>query len=514
MRLARILILIATTAAAVLAATAPARAALLETDIEDERLLLSGSIEGPFAAAQWNQLGIKSVRVQAHWWEIAPDGRSTHKPRGFDASDPNAPGYNWGPVDHSVAVVVAAGMKPMLTITGPGPVWASSSPRRHNIYYKPKPSEFARFATAAAKRYGAMVDRYLIYNEPNQKGWLQPQWSCHKRRHHKRHCSPVSPNLYRDLVRAAVPAVHRADPRSEAVIGELAPVGNRAISNNTPMAPLPFLRQMGCVNSRYHHIRSGSCKHFRAATGDSFGYHPHPKKLAPDKANRDRDDAQFGDFKRLFHALDKLSRGRRIKPTKGHTFKIRLTEFGYETNPPDRSNGISRSLQNRYLQQATYIAWKTRRIESVNFYGWEDEPTRNLGRGANRYGNYQTGLKTVTGKDKPALSTFAAPFVIDFPKHRKTGLFWGQVRPDSTRKVTIQIRKRHSRTWRNLVSVRTRSDGTWSRRTRVSSTSSYRYSWTPAPSGLVTSPAPEFSGVVNMASARRQHSPLKAASAK
>jgi hypothetical protein len=513
MRLARILILIATTAAAVLAATAPARAALFETDIEDERLLLAESFAAPFAAAQWNELGVKYVRVQAHWWEIAPSGRSTKKPAGFDASDPNARGYNWAPVDYSIGTVVNAGLKPMLTITGPGPVWASSSPKKHNIYYKPKASEFARFATAAAKRYGARVDRYLIYNEPNQKGWLQPQFSC-KKVHRHRVCSPVSPNVYRDLVRAAVPAVHKADPGSEAVIGELAPVGNRPISNNTPMAPLPFLRQMGCVNSRYHSIRTGACKHFKAATGDSFGYHPHPKKLAPDKANRDRDDAQFGDFKRLFSALDKLSRHRRIKPTKGHTFKVRLTEFGYETNPPDRSNGVSLSLQSRYLQQASYIAWKTRRIESVNFYGWEDEPTRNLGGGGNRYSGYQTGLTTVTGKPKPALSTFPAPFVIDIPKNRKTGLFWGMVRPASTHKVTIQVRSRGSKTWKNLATVSTRSDGVWSRRGKVSSTSSYRYSWTPAPTALVASPASQLSGVVNMASARKQHSPLKAASSK
>ena len=79
------------------------------------------------------------------------------------------------------------------------------------------------------------VDRYLIYNEPNQKGWLQPQWSCTA---HHRKCTPVSPDTYRDLVRAAVPQVHKADPHSEAVIGELAPVGNRPISDETPMSPL------------------------------------------------------------------------------------------------------------------------------------------------------------------------------------------------------------------------------------------------------------------------------------
>jgi hypothetical protein len=268
---------------------------------------------------------------------------------------------------------------------------------------------------------------------------------------------------------------------------------------------------MGCVDGRYHHLRSGACKHFKAASGDSFGYHPHPKKLAPDAPNKDTDDAQFGDFSRLFHALDKLSRAHRIKAP-GHTFKVRLTEFGYETNPPDRANGVSQSLQNRYLQQAAYIAWKTRRIASLNFYGWEDEPVRNLGRGGNRYSNYQTGLKTVNGKDKPAYTTFAAPFVIDLPKGRSVGLFWGQVRPAHSGKVTVQVRKKGAKTWSTLTTVSMGTDGLWSKRIRVSSTSSYRYAWTPAPSAMVPFPAQQFSGAVNMASAKKLKSPLKAAS--
>jgi hypothetical protein len=72
------------------------------------------------------------------------------------------------------------------------------------------------------------------------------------------------------------------------------------------------------------------------------------------------------------------------------------------------------------------------------------------------------------------------------------------------------VRSRGAKTWRNLATVSTRSDGTWSKRLRVSSTSAYRYSWTPAAAGA----APQFSGIVDMASARKQRSPLKAASPK
>jgi hypothetical protein len=359
-----------------------------------------------------------------------------------------------------------------------------------------------------AKRYGKSVDRYLIYNEPNHKGWLQPQFHCVKRHGH-RSCTAVSPHTYRALVRAAVPAVHKADRGSEAVIGELAPVGNNPISDNTPMKPLVFLRAMGCVNDRYKSIRTGACKHFKAAQGDSFGYHPHPKKLAPDKANTDKDDAQMGDLKRLFTTLDKLTHRHRLR-AKGSRFKIHMTEFGYETNPPDRANGISLGLQRRYLQQAAYIVWRTRRISSLAYYQWTDEPVKSLGRGGNRYGNYQTGLTYKGGKAKPVLKTFAAPFVIDLPAKRTSGLFWGQVRPAASRSVTIQVRKKGAKTWRTLTKVSTLSDGVWSKRIKVTKNASYRYQWTPSPSLLDPTPAPQFSGAVNLAA--KVKSAIKAAS--
>src|SRR3712207_7152523 len=41
---------------------------------------------------------------------------------------------------------------------------------------------FARFAGAVARRYGSRVDRYLMWNEPNQPGWLRPQAECRGRR--------------------------------------------------------------------------------------------------------------------------------------------------------------------------------------------------------------------------------------------------------------------------------------------------------------------------------------------
>ena len=215
-------ILVAAVAACALLAAAPsAHAATFEFGMEDEGLVLSNQLLALQAVDDWHALGVDVVRIHARWWEIAPQG--TKKPAGFNANNPNDPQYKFANLDNAVAIVRNAGINVMLTITGPGPVWTSSEPTKNEGRWKPSPTEYASFARAVATRYKAQVSRYLLWNEPNQKGWLQPQWQKSGKT-----WTPVSPHIYRGLVNAAVPAVKAADPGSEIVIGELAPVGNRA----------------------------------------------------------------------------------------------------------------------------------------------------------------------------------------------------------------------------------------------------------------------------------------------
>jgi hypothetical protein len=477
--------------AALLAAASPAQARTFEFGLEDEGLLLAP--QNAFLARQtsvdWHAIGVDVVRIHARWWEIAPAQTSATKPSGFNAADPDDPQYDWSKLDNAVSTVRDAGITVMLSITGPGPLWTSGSPSKHEPRYKPKPSEYASFARAVATRYKNQVDRYLLWNEPNQKGWLQPQWQKQGRS-----WIPVSPHIYRDLVRAGQPAVAAADRGAEVVIGELAPVGNRPISSLTPMEPLPFLRSMGCVDDRYKSIRTGLCKRFKAAKGTTLGYHPHPLKRAPDAVNKDTDQAQFGDLKRLFTAIDKLRAHKRISVGKN----IHLTEFGYETNPPDPASGVSQTLQTRYLQQAAYIAWATKRVLGLSFYQWFDEPTSNLGSGTKRYSGWQTGLISNTGTPKPALSVMPAPFVIDQKPGAKSGLLWGQVRADSQGQVVIERRTRGSSDFKEIARVNPASDGVWTRRVTLTANAAYRYRWTPRPSLAQPMPTDRFSGIIDL----------------
>ena len=262
--------------------------------------------------AQWAAAGIDDVRIIAQWQAIAPGNSEVRAPAGFNSADPNSPGYDWSRVDRAVDLVSAAGMHPMLVVTGPGPVWASQVPARHNVRYKPRPDLFAQFARAAALRYAGAVDRWIIWNEPNLPLWLQPQNTCKGSR-----CTPYAPHLYRRLVRAAYPAIKTVDPTSTVLFGALAPNGENPTKQNARTRPLAFIRSMGCVKVTLKRDRSGPCKGFKPLTGDGLAYHPHATKLAPDEQQSTLDNASIGDVPRLERTLDATQRAGGLKKPGG-----------------------------------------------------------------------------------------------------------------------------------------------------------------------------------------------------
>jgi len=444
-RLLRVLV-VAAALAGVAAPTAWADGSA-ELVFEDGLLLSpSDAAVAPGIASQWrNRLGADWVRIQAYWDAVSPNPTATSRPAGFNVANHADPRYHWSDVDRAVAIARGAGLRVFLTVHQCGPRWASSQPARSLRCWRPKAALYGQFASAVARRYGSRVDRYALGNEPNQRIFLQPQ------------ANREAANLYRDMVNAAYPAIKRADRRSTVVIGELAPIGGSSrFAGN--LAPLTFMRAMYCRDDRYRRITTGACRRYRAPRGDVWGIHPYQVRQRPDQPQRNPNLAKMGDLPRLFGVLDRVS---------GRRFNFYITEYGYETNPTDRRNGVSPALQSRYLQQSAYIAWATPRIKLYSQYLWRDDGVDS---------GFQTGLFFINGVAKPSLATFPHPFWIDTKRGRNRAVIWGQVRPDGVRSVRV-FRQLRGAAFRPFLTLPLRSRGYFATQRALARGSNYFFEY-------------------------------------
>jgi hypothetical protein len=470
-------------ALAVLPAAASA-APQVQTGISDDGVLLHSPQTAPATVARWAAAGIDTVRIQVRWAGVAPGELSPSPPLGFDARNPDDPQYDWAYLDTAIALVVANRMTPILAVTGSGPLWSSRVPSLGNPRYQPDAGKFGQFAEAVARRYGRVADKYLIWNEPNQPLWLQPQQECPVP---GRKCTPVAPHTYRRLVRAAYPAIHRADPGAQVIAGTLAPRGADPLQRNRPLRPLAFIRAFGCVDERFKPVRTGRCRGFLPARIDGFAYHPHSIKASPSTPSPRTDDANIADLKKLETTLDAVQRARGFTTPTGAHAPLHLTEFSYQTSPPDPYDGIPPARQSRWLQEAAYIAWRDPRVRTLVQYEWQDEPTKSVGAGRKKYAGWQSGLLYKNGRAKPALAGFQHPFVADPVTRAPRVRFWGQVRPGRSHAVALQ-RRSPSGAWVTIARLKTDVRGVFVKTLAVPGRGVYRYRTTdPLPTPAVTS---------------------------
>jgi hypothetical protein len=103
--------------------------------------------------------------------------------------------------------------------------------------------------------------------------------------------------------------------------------------------------------------------------------------------------------------------------------RIWLTEYGYQTNPPDRTLGVSNAKQAAFVGQAGLRAFELPRVDILIHYLVQDEPD---------VARFQSGLQSVTGKTKPSYLAFRFPLAVESRSGART-VVWGQVRPGSGR---------------------------------------------------------------------------------
>jgi hypothetical protein len=456
-----------------LATTAPPAAASrsVVTTMADDGVLNGKHGDPAPIVAAWRAAGVRNVRLFAQWSHVAPSPEARTPPAGFGGTG-DVP-YDLRALDRKIDLVRADGMTVTLVVTGPGPVWGSLDPGRGNGRWRPSPVRFGAFARAVARHVEGRVDDWIVWNEPNVATWLQPQSTCVRRR-----CRPASPHLYRKLAAAGIDAIRSFDGTSPIAIGATSPKGDPVRRTvNATIPPLAFLRELACVDGRYRRVTTGDCRGFRAPRANALAYHPHSNGFSPGYRSPRPDDARMGDLDRLTGVVDRLTRAGRLRVLGARRFPLWLTEYGYETDPPERKRGVSPTAQALWSQWGWWIAWNTPRVQMLAQYEWRDESDA---RHPVDPPGWQSGLYTWDGRPKPIAQAFPNP--IFAYRTARSGTVWGQVRT-ATGPLRVRLERRTGAGWVPVRTVTTDARGAFLVRVPRTSKAAYRYAYASPPDG-------------------------------
>jgi hypothetical protein len=366
--------------AGVAATATPAGASrYLRVGIYDEAQTLYGPVAKTFAT--FDELHVQEVRLNLYWG--GPYGVAKKRPA--HPTNPDDPAYDWSLYDRTVDYAAQAGVHVLFSIYGT-PSWANGGKAMNHA--PTNPATLRAFAYAAAQRYDGKfmgsdgqvipaVKEWLAWNEPNNPIFLSPQFKRVGKKWVMR-----SPRDYALICNAVYNGVHQTLIKSERVAcGATAPRGNNQPRSARPsISPIAFLLA----------AHKDGLKRF-----DAWAHHPYyqvpsetPSSPPPPPANGAQPTAvTLGNISVLIREVTKLYGNKRIW----------ITEYGYQTNPPDPLAGVSWAKQAKYLTQAFAIASKNRRIDLMLWFLLKDEP--NLG-------GWQSGLITYGGRHKPSFAAF------------------------------------------------------------------------------------------------------------
>ena len=471
-----------------------AASALQESTFQDDDLLVYAE---PAAVGrtldQLKGLGVDRLRVSVFWAVVAPDPQSQAKPAGFDGADPAAyPAGGWDRYDTLVRLAGARGLGVNFNVTSPAPAWATGSlTGRPDLdkNFAPDATEFGAFVRAVGTRYSGSytprqvptqsplprVDYWTVWNEPNQPGWLTPQWTAEPRLGGA--FVEAAPGIYRGLLDAMHAGLEATGHgRDTILIGETAPKGQeRARGPTRAIKPGGFIRRLYCLDDDLQLLRgtaaavrgcptSGSPARFAAdhpglfsATG--YAHHPYELTFAPSQ-RPGPDDFTTGNLGALSSLLRRIhQRYGQLPPGGGRDIPLYLTEFGYQTDPPDPA-GVSRAEQAAYLNEAEWITYRNPLVRTLTqFLLVDDKPIAGVTNPIAAFGGtFQSGLMYQNGAAKPALLAYRLPIFLP-SRVVRTGRavrVFGLVRPAANGTVprVLLQRRTGSGPYRTLKTVR------------------------------------------------------------
>jgi hypothetical protein len=362
--------------------------------INDEASTLYGNPAASFPLLK--SLNTQVLRVNLYWggnqWAVA-----NSKPT--DGTDPGDPAYNWAIYDRLVRYAAANNIRVVFSVLFT-PSWANGGAGK--TVAPTDPQDLQDFAHAAASRYSGYylppawqqqpdlapptsflpeVNLWTAWNEPNNPIWLSPQytrvggkWVIESAVQYAKICNAVYAGVHETIISPA----KGAPPGEQVACGVTGPKGNDSPgTSRASVDPLSFL---------------AAAKKAGMKTFDVYAHHPYaaagnePPSFVP--AGNFKRRVQLGNIGLLLTELTKLYGPKHLW----------ITEYGYQTNPPNSSIfGVSWAKQALYMQQAYALARKNPRIDMMLWFLLRDDTSRT---------GWQSGLVTAAGKKKPAWTTF------------------------------------------------------------------------------------------------------------
>jgi hypothetical protein len=341
--------------------------------ITDDANILYGSPDYAFPILR--QLRTEVVRVNLFWG--GRFGVASERPA--SPTNPRDAAYDWTLYDRTVHYAAQYRMRVVFSIYGT-PGWANGFKGLNRA-----PSKFAdlqKFAYAAARRYSGAyrgvdgrilpaVKLWLAWTEPNNPINLFPQYARSGGR-----WVPQAARDYARICNAIYSGIHSTSFKNEKVAcGVTAPRGNNSPGSlRSSISPLVFLRAAKAAGMRRF---------------DAYAHHPYYGRRfeSPTTRPADGNSITLANIDRLIAEVRRLY-GRK---------QLWITEYGYQTNPPDRAIGVPYSTQASWLKQAFTIARRNPRIDMMVWFLFKDDTSPQ---------GWQSGFLTASGRRKPSFRVF------------------------------------------------------------------------------------------------------------
>jgi hypothetical protein len=399
-------------------------------------------------------------------------------------------------------------MKVYFLVIGPAPLWAVPAGNRTSgqgpaVGWMPNPRDYQNFVEAAGRRYsGTYIDpaqapagsggsiipglslpgattaaaaataatpiprvsQWGIWNEPNERSWMNPWYRPGP--HHSKIL--LQPSDYRSLVDAGWNGLSASGHSGDTIlVGETA---NRGI-----MSPVPFMQALYCVGSSDRPLRGNAATAFGCPTtgappgfvsqhpglfNTGYAHHPYGFEAAPNRRDPSKGYITLYNIPSFERTLNRIF-GVYGKSRSGGV-PLYLTEWGFKTNPPNPFIHTTLAQQAAWINQGEYMMWRWPYVKAYTQFLLVDSPPKpHTKKGSALYwSTFQTGLEFQNGTPKPSFAAFQIPIWLPSQRHGRRVTVWGQLRPaahNATQYGVIEFQRKGSSSWKELTEVQTSS---------------------------------------------------------